>query len=65
MSDYVSNPLLALIKERNLIDDLQLEEVIQEITRSGKPVIQILQTFSCWTSTRSSKSSPSTWEPRS
>ena len=45
MSDYVSNPLLALIKERNLIDDLQLEEVIQEITRSGKPVIQILQDF--------------------
>jgi type IV pilus assembly protein PilB len=45
MSDYISNPLLALIKERNLIDDLQLEEVIQENTRSGKPIIQILQDF--------------------
>jgi type IV pilus assembly protein PilB len=45
MSDYVSNPLLSLIKERNLIDDLQLEEVIQENTRSGKPIIQILQDF--------------------
>ena len=45
MSDYVSNPLLALMKERNLIDDLQLEEVTQESTRSGKPVIQILQDF--------------------
>ena len=45
MSDYVSNPLLALIKERNLIDDLQLEEVIQENTRSGKPIMQILQDF--------------------
>src|SRR6266487_3770395 len=45
MSDYVSNPLLALIKERNLIDDLQLEEVLQEQARSGKPVSQILQDF--------------------
>jgi type IV pilus assembly protein PilB len=45
MSDYISNPLLALIKERNLIDDLQLEEVIQENTRSGKPIIQLLQDF--------------------
>ncbi len=45
MSDYISNPLLALIKERNLIDDLQLEEVLQEQTRSGKSVSQILQDF--------------------
>ena len=27
MSDNISNPLLALVKELNLIDDLQLEEV--------------------------------------
>ena len=42
MSD-VANPLLALVKERGLIDDLQTEEVLQEQSRSGKPVLQILQ----------------------
>src|SRR5437867_7261305 len=45
MSDIVSNPLLALVKERNLIDDLQLEEILQEQARSGKTVSQILQDF--------------------
>ena len=45
MADVHSIPLLALIQERGLVDDLQLEEVAQEHTRSGKPVIQILQDF--------------------
>ncbi len=45
MSDTVSNPLLELIKERNLLDDLQLEEVLQEHGRSGKPLAQILHDF--------------------
>src|SRR2546423_9451171 len=45
MADVSSIPLLALIQERGLVDDLQLEEVAQEHTRSGKPVIQILQDF--------------------
>src|SRR6184192_4988678 len=45
MADISSIPLLALIQERGLVDDLQLEEVAQEHTRSGKPVIQILQDF--------------------
>src|SRR6185503_5206392 len=45
MSDQISNPLLALVKELNLIDDLQLEEVIQEQARSGKSFSQILQDF--------------------
>jgi type IV pilus assembly protein PilB len=45
MSDYLSNPLLALIKEQGLIDDLQLEEVMQEQARSGKTIAQILQDF--------------------
>src|ERR1041385_2110698 len=45
MSDPSSNPLIALLKERNLIGDLQLEEVLQEQTRTGKPVGQILQDF--------------------
>jgi type IV pilus assembly protein PilB len=42
MADYISNPLLALIKEQGLIDDLQLEEVLQEQTRSGKSISQVL-----------------------
>ena len=42
MADPISNPLLALIKERGLIDDLQFEEVVQEQTRTGKPIGQIL-----------------------
>src|SRR5436190_1207064 len=45
MADYISNPLLSLIKEQGLIDDLQLEEVLQEQNRSGKPISQILQDF--------------------
>ncbi len=45
MSDVVSNPLLELIKGRNLLDDLQLEELLQEHSRSGKPLAQILHDF--------------------
>ncbi|MEO5803546.1 MAG: ATPase, T2SS/T4P/T4SS family [Verrucomicrobiota bacterium] len=45
MSDIVSDPLLELVKERNLLDDLQLEEVIQEHLRSGKQIAQILHDF--------------------
>jgi type IV pilus assembly protein PilB len=43
MSEEVSNPLLSLVKEQGLIDDLQYEEVSGEFKRTGKPVIQILQ----------------------
>src|SRR6266516_504829 len=45
MAEISSIPLLALIQEQGLVDDLQLEEVLQEHTRSGKPVIQLLQDF--------------------
>ena len=45
MADYISNPLLALIKEQGLIDDLQLDEVMQEQNRSGKTISQILHDF--------------------
>jgi type IV pilus assembly protein PilB len=45
MADDISNPLLSLIKERGLVDDLQFEEVAGEFKRSGKPVSQILQDF--------------------
>ena len=45
MQEYNSDPLLALIKERNLIDDLQFEEVQQEMARTGKPSSEILSDF--------------------
>ncbi len=38
----ISDPLLALVRERGLIDDLQLEEVMQENNKSGKAIGQIL-----------------------
>ncbi len=43
MADEITNPLLSLVKEQNLLDDLQYEEVVNEFKRSGKPVMQILQ----------------------
>src|SRR2546430_1075904 len=43
MSDEISNPLLSVIKEQTLIDDLQYEEVQAEFKRTGKPIIQVLQ----------------------
>ena len=45
MAEDISNPLLSLVKEQGLIDDLQYEEVLAEFKRTGKPVIQILQDF--------------------
>jgi type IV pilus assembly protein PilB len=45
MSEDVHDPLLSLIKEQGLIDDLQYEEVAGEFKRTGKPVSQILQDF--------------------
>ena len=42
MADAASDPLLALIRERNLIDDLQLEEVSEEHTRTGQAIGAIL-----------------------
>ena len=46
MADEISNPLLSLVKEQGLIDDLQYEDVLGEFKRSGKPVFQILQELS-------------------
>jgi len=45
MAEDISNPLLALIREQGLIDDLQYEEVVAELKRSGAPVDQLLQDF--------------------
>lgn len=41
----VTNPLLELIREQGLIDDLQYEEVSSEHKRSGESPFQILQNF--------------------
>jgi type IV pilus assembly protein PilB len=45
MADDYSPPLLSLVKEQGLIDDLQYEEVLAETKRSAKPIMQILQDF--------------------
>jgi type IV pilus assembly protein PilB len=45
MAEELHSPLLALVKEQSLIDDLQYEEVLGEFKRSGKPISQILQDF--------------------
>ena len=44
MAKQISNPLLAIIKEQGLIDDIQHEEVVAEHKRAGTAIIQILQT---------------------
>ena len=43
MAEELTHPLLALVKEQGLIDDLQYEEVTAEYKRSGKSPYQILQ----------------------
>ncbi|MEI2727038.1 MAG: hypothetical protein V9H26_27120 [Verrucomicrobiota bacterium] len=45
MAEEISNPLLSLVKEQGLIDDLQYEEVAGEVKRNGTPVFQALQNF--------------------
>ncbi|HEY3932507.1 MAG TPA: GspE/PulE family protein [Verrucomicrobiae bacterium] len=45
MAEEISSPLLSLVKELGLIDDLQYEEVAAEIKRGGTPAIQLLQDF--------------------
>ncbi|HEV8543861.1 MAG TPA: ATPase, T2SS/T4P/T4SS family [Verrucomicrobiae bacterium] len=37
-----NNPLLTLLREQGLLDDLQVEEVLQENAKSGKPIHQII-----------------------
>ena len=43
MPDINSFPLLAIIRDRGLADDMQLEEILQEHTRNGKPIGPLLQ----------------------
>ena len=45
MAEEISSPLLSLIKEQGLIDDLQYEDVVAEIKRSNAAAIQVLQDF--------------------
>jgi type IV pilus assembly protein PilB len=45
MAEEISNPLLSLVKEQGLIDDLQYEEVATELKRSGTKAFQLLQDF--------------------
>src|ERR1700690_2220543 len=45
MADEISNPLLSLVREQGLLDDLQYEEVAAENKSSGTPVIRLLQDF--------------------
>jgi type IV pilus assembly protein PilB len=45
MPEEISNPLLAMIHEQGLIDDLQYEEVVGELKRTNAPVTQLLQDF--------------------
>lgn len=45
MPEVASDPFLALIRDRGLLDDLQYEEVVQEAGRSGKSVLQIVQDY--------------------
>jgi type IV pilus assembly protein PilB len=45
MAEEILNPLLSLVREQGLIDDLQYEEVVAELKRSGVSVIQLLQDF--------------------
>jgi len=45
MPTQISNPFLALIKERQLLDDMQIESVKEEHIQSGKSVEQILMDF--------------------
>jgi type IV pilus assembly protein PilB len=45
MSEPTSNPLLEILKERALIDDLQYEDISAEFGRGTKPLIQIILDF--------------------
>ena len=44
-SESISSPLLNLIRQDHLLDDLQLDEVKDEHNRTGKPIADILNDF--------------------
>lgn len=45
MADAVSHPLIAIIRDRGMIDDMQLEEVSAEFNRTGRPMGEILNDY--------------------
>jgi type IV pilus assembly protein PilB len=45
MTEEINSPLLSLLREQGMLDDLQYEEVAGEIKRNASPVIQVLQDF--------------------
>lgn len=45
MPETVSHPLLNIVRERGLVDDMQLEEVQAELNRTGRPVGEILADY--------------------
>ncbi len=45
MSEEYSNPLLSLIRQQGMLDDIQYEEVVAEIQRTNAPPTQVLQDF--------------------
>jgi type IV pilus assembly protein PilB len=45
MAEEIASPLLSLVKNQGLVDDMQYEEVGAEFKRTGKPVMQVLQDF--------------------
>jgi type IV pilus assembly protein PilB len=45
MPETLSHPLLNIVRERGLADDMQLEEVLAELNRTGRPVGEVLADF--------------------
>jgi len=45
MPTTISHPLLNIVRERGLVDDMQLEEVQAELNRTGRPVGEILADY--------------------
>jgi type IV pilus assembly protein PilB len=45
MSEVISNPLLSLLRDQEMLDDLQLEEINEELNRSGNPVMDIIKDY--------------------
>ena len=45
MSEFVSSPLLHILKDRGILDDLQIDEIVQEQKRNGKPDYEIVVDF--------------------
>ena len=45
MADAATDPLVALIRERGMLDNVQLDEVLQEMGRSGKSALEVIGNY--------------------